>query len=160
MSATLIRRPPAKVPTLEERMALSGLAMDERLGAAGVEYDVRTAGIEIPEILTGPLLDPAPRPPASVAEVLRAAHQLMADRGWCQRWLANEDGAVCLLGAIRAAGGGSGHQDRAEEVLLRLVQQEFPDAATVSGWNDGQRDGRAPLRMLDQAARHADRHGY
>lgn len=160
MSATLIRRPLAKAPTLDGRLALSGLAMDERLGGAGLQFDVRTAAIEIPEILTGPLLETAPQPPASVAEVLRAAHQLMTARGWCRRWLANADGAVCLLGAIRAAGGGGGHQDRAEEVLLGLIQAEFPDAQTVGGWNDGQRDGRPALRMLDQAARHADRHGY
>lgn len=159
MSATLIRRALAEIPSLEERMALSGLAMDAKLGGAGVEFDVRTAGIAIPEILTGPMLDDSPRPPASVAEVLRAAHQLMVDRGWCRRWLTGADGAGCLLGAIRAAGGGSGNQERAEELLLALIQAEFPDAATVSGWNDGQQDGRPALRMLDRAARHADRHG-
>lgn len=159
MSTLVRRRSLAQASTLDERLALSGLAMDAKLGGAGVEFDVRTAGIEIPEILTSPMLDVSPRPPASVAEVLRAAHQLMTDRGWCQRWLTNEDGAVCLLGSIRAAGGGRGHQERAEELLLALVQQEFPDAQTIGGWNGWQRDGRAPLRMLDRAAHYADRHG-
>lgn len=156
MSATLIRRPLAERPTLEQRMALSGPAMDERLNAAGVEASIRAAGHGIPEIL----VDPLPATPAGyrtpVAALFQRAHQLMAARGWCQRWLTDADGAVCLLGAIRAAGGSSGDQKRAEDLLLQLVQAEFPDAQTVSGWNDRQRDGRAPLHMLDAAARHAD----
>lgn len=159
VSATLTRHPLAEPPTLEERMALTSLAMDDRLNTAGVEASIRAAGHDIPEILVDPLSATPDSYGTPVAAVLQQAHRLMLTRGWCRRWLTGADGAVCLLGAIRAAGGGGGHQDRAEELLLELVRREFPDAATVSGWNDGQRTGRPALRMLDRAARHADRHG-
>lgn len=159
MSATLIRRPLAEAPTFEQKLALTLLAMDDRLNVAGVEAAVRAAGHDIPEILVAPLPAEPARYGTPVAAILQQAHQLMLTRGWCRRWLTNEDGAVCLLGAIRAAGGGSGERRQAEELLLDLVRREFPDATSISAWNDGQQDGRPALRMLDRAARHADQHG-
>lgn len=147
--------------TLDDRLALRGLAMDDRLAAAGARIAVTIAPIEIPVVDPGPPIIPAWQPTYAtpVAQLLeRAAHQIQTG-GWCRRWLTAENGAVCLLGSIRAAGGGSGHEAQAEEVLLGIIRQEFPDAQTIGGWNDGQRDGRPALRMLNRAARHASRHG-
>ncbi|MFJ8208113.1 hypothetical protein [Streptomyces sp. NPDC096033] len=144
----------ASALTLDERLALAHHEMDDRLATRSAAWAVDTAHIPLdaPELL-------APAPVSSystpVAAVLQEAHRLIADRGWCRRWLTDETGALCLLAAIRTAAGGEGPlADQAEAVLLEVIGGD-----SVARWNHGQTGPRAALAALDRAARHADRHG-
>lgn len=133
--------------TLDQRLAWVGREMDERLDGAGLELDVRTARIEIPEILVDPLPATAPAPTTAV-DVLRETARLIRERGWMCRWLS--DGvAMCAKGAIQAAAGGEGGlADEAESLLLDRIRAEQPDVLSIGAWNDSQ-SGPAPvLRML------------
>jgi hypothetical protein len=143
--------PPRAAPTLtlDDRLALTHLAMDERLNRASAAYAVDTAHIPLdaPELLAPATLTP-------VAAVLQEAHRLIADRGWSRRWLTDQTGALCLIGAIRTAAGGEGAlEDEACDTLLDAIRRQQPDAQSIGGWNDGQAKPASVLRMLDQAAR-------
>lgn len=150
-------RAAAPALTLDDRLALAHLEMDDRLATRSAAWAVDTAHIplEAPELL-------APTPASSpystpVAAVLQEAHHLIATRGWCRRWLTDEAGALCLLGAIRTAAGGQGQlADQAEELLLEAIRLEQPDTSSVPSWNDVQRGPQPVLRMLARAARQAD----
>lgn len=137
--------------TLDDRLALTHLAMDDRLAARSAAYAVDTAHIPLdaPELLA-----PATLPP--VAAVLQEARQLIADRGWCRRWLTDQTGALCLIGAIRIAAGGEGLlEDAACDTLLDAIRRQQPDVQSIGGWNDEQIGPAPVLRMLDQAVRDA-----
>ncbi|MEU3903298.1 hypothetical protein AB0F20_05715 [Streptomyces goshikiensis] len=151
MTVTLAAAPTraaAPALTLDERLALTSLAMDGRLDGAGIRYDVRIAPIEIPEILVDP--QPATRAaPATAGEVLVEAARLITERGWGQRWLTGPDGAICARGAIRIAAGGEGPlADQAEAILLDRIRRQFPDAISIGSWNDAQSGPGPVLRML------------
>lgn len=138
--------------TLDDRLALAHLAMDERLDRASAAYAVDTAHIPLdaPELLAPATLTP-------VAAVLQEARRLIADRGWCRRWLTDQTGALCLIGAIRAAAGGEGVlEDAACDTLLDAIRRQQPDAQSIGGWNDVQAGPGPVLRILDRAARKAD----
>lgn len=142
-----ISAPPVGRPlTLDDKLALTSLAMDCRLDGAGVEHDVRTAHIGIPEILVDPL--PATTPvmaPATVKEVLAEAARLIREHGWITRYAGSAETGYCTIGAIRAASGGDRQlEDAAEAGLLARIQQQFPDALSVGQWNDHQ-NGPAPV---------------
>ncbi|WP_405531533.1 hypothetical protein OG592_27105 [Streptomyces avidinii] len=142
-------RAAAPALTLDQKLALTGLAMDAHLDGAGLKYDIRTAHIEIPEILVDPIPTSTPATqPVTVDEVLQEARRLIIDRGWCQRWLTNGV-AMCAKGAIQIAAGGEGPlADAAEAVLLDRIRAEQPDVLSVGAWNDAQ-SGPAPvIRML------------
>jgi hypothetical protein len=142
---------------LDARLALSLLAMDERLDQAAVAFEVNTAHLPAgPVDFVAPLL-PALAPqlaPAStpLADCLRRACAILAERGWCRGALRDEQGAICPIGAIRAAADSRGQADDACAVLLDAIQREFTDAETVPSWNDRQHGPAAPLRLLDRAA--------
>lgn len=143
-------RAAAPALTLDERLALSKLAMDEHLGGAGVQYDVRTAHIEIPEILVDPLPAAAPKVrPATVADVLAEACRLITVHGWIRQYVGRAETGYCLIGAIRAAAGGNRRlEDGAEGLMLDRIRRQVPDALSVGQWNDSQ-SGPAPvLRIL------------
>ncbi|MEW1803219.1 hypothetical protein ACIGO7_35385 [Streptomyces virginiae] len=135
--------------TLDERLALTGLAMDDRLNAAGLAVAVRTAPIEIPEILVDLLPAAAPAAPTTAEEVLRAAARLIRAHGWIRGYVGSAATGYCVIGAIRAAAGGSSRlEDAAEALLLDRIRAEQPDVLSAGAWNDSQ-SGRAPvLRML------------
>jgi hypothetical protein len=155
--------------TLEERLALVNAAMTARLDEAAVAYEVNTAHIatepvDLADVVTGPVdTGPAPLPqlyPTPVAAVLQRAHHRLLTGGWCKDVLVDEDGARCMLGAIRIeARGDSGLEASAASVLLDAIRRKFGDVDSVPGFNDAHGSGRVPMRMLDQAAGLADARG-
>ncbi|MGV4890725.1 DUF6197 family protein (plasmid) [Streptomyces viridosporus] len=161
--------PPAEL-SLEERLTLIDAAMTVRLNEAAVAYEVNTAHIptepvDLADIVTGPLdTGPAPLPelyPTPVAALLQRAHHRLLTDGWRAGALVDEDGARCMLGAIRAeAGGNRGLEADAAAVLLDAIRRHFGNHVdTVPSCNDAHDTDRVPLRMVDQAAHLADARG-
>lgn len=160
--------PPAEL-SLEARMAATDAAMTVRLEEAAVAYEVNTAHIDIEpvdlaDVVTLPLtptLQPPTPYPTPVAAVLQRAHHRLLTGGWCSGALVDEDGARCMLGAIRIeARGDSGVEADAAAVVLDAIRRQFGEHVdSVPGFNDSWTDGRHPLRMLDQAAGLADTRG-
>ncbi|MFF5703415.1 hypothetical protein ACFY7H_13040 [Streptomyces sp. NPDC012794] len=166
MTATCAAAAPtrAAAPTLtiDDRLALSHLAMDERLASGGVSIAVTLAGHPIPDVDLGAPIIPAWRPThtSPVAQVLETAGHLIAEAGWSRRWLRETGGAMCLLGAIRTAAGGEGPlADGAADVLLGQIRAEQPEVQSVAAWNEAQTNQTPVLGLLDRAARHADKNG-
>ncbi|MFD3621517.1 hypothetical protein ACFWWT_41220 [Streptomyces sp. NPDC058676] len=161
--------PPAEL-SLEERLAFINAVMTVKLDEAKVAYEVNTAHIPtdpvgLADVVTGPLdTQPAPLPdlyPTPVAAVLQRAHHRLLTGGWCSGALVDEDGARCMLGAIRIeARGDSGLEADAATVLLDAIRRRFGDSFdSVPSFNDAHATGRTPLRMVDQAAQLADARG-
>jgi hypothetical protein len=161
--AALDRGAAAPVLDLEARLALADAAMTLRLDQAAVAFEVNTAHIpaEPVDLTTVLPLQPTIAPAlhaTPIAACLQRAHTRLAQAGWCTGGLRDEQGAVCLIGAIRAAASSRGQADDACVLLLEAIQREFT-AETVPSWNDRQRGPAIPLRMLDQAAQIADQRG-
>ncbi|MFJ3728532.1 hypothetical protein ACIPYQ_39020 [Streptomyces sp. NPDC090045] len=161
--------PPTEL-SLEERLAFINAAMTVRLDEAAIAYEVNTAHIptepvDLADIIVGPLdTGPAPLPelyPTPVAALLQRAHHRLLTGGWCSGALVDEDGARCMLGAIRIeARGDSGLEDSAAAVLLDAIRRKFgDDVHSVPSFNDAHSSSRIPMRMLDQAAGLADTRG-
>lgn len=143
-------RAAAPALSLDERLALRGLAMDDRLAGAHGDMAIRTAGIdaEAPEILAAPM--PAPtQPPATIADVYQEAARLITVHGWIRKYVGRPETGYCLIGAIRAAAGGNRRlEDAAETQMLDRIRRQAPDALSIGAWNDAQ-SGPAPvIRML------------
>ncbi|MER6241495.1 hypothetical protein ABT185_36625 [Streptomyces clavifer] len=158
--ATTAPTPPTAL-TLEERMAFVSAAMTVRLDEAKVAYEVNTAHIDtepfdLNDVVTSPL-DPVPvmlHDPyqTPVAAILQRAHQRLRTGGWCSGALVDEDGARCMLGAIRIeARGNKGVEADAAAVLLERIRLQFGDVESVPAFNDSHGGGRIPMRMLDHA---------
>ncbi|MFJ2575023.1 hypothetical protein ACIOYT_31980 [Streptomyces halstedii] len=156
--------------TLEERLTLVNTTMTARLDEAAVAYEVNTSHIPtgslaLADVITHPLDTGPPAPPVlyptPVAALLQRAHHRLLTGGWCKDALADEDGAHCMLGAIRIqARGDRGLEASAATVLLDAIHRQFGDAAaTVPSFNDAHRSGRVPMRMLTHAADLANTHG-
>jgi hypothetical protein len=144
---------------LDARLALVGALMDERLALANIEFEVDTAHIPaadpLPEVTAPPLITPGPVPcPYStpLAVTLHWARIRLETSGWCTGQLRDEQGAACLIGAIRAEAPSRGQADDACAVLLEAIQRDFVDAETIPSWNDSQRGPRLVLLYLDRAA--------
>ncbi|MGW4597019.1 DUF6197 family protein [Streptomyces sp. NPDC004457] len=161
---------PAKALSLEERLTLVNAAMTARLDEAAVAYEVNTAHIptetvDLADVITGPVdTEPAPLPElyaTPVAALLQRAHHRLLTGGWCKDTLVDEDGARCMLGAIRAeAGGDSGLEASAVAVLLDAIRRKFgDDVDSVPSFNDAHGTGRVPIRMVGEAAGLADARG-
>jgi len=161
--------PPTEL-SLEERLAFINTAMTVKLDEAKVAYEVNTAHIDtepvdLSDVVTGPVdTGPAPLPdlyPTPVAALLQRAHHRLLTGGWCKDVLVDEDGARCMLGAIRIeARGDRGLEAGAAAVLLDAIRRKFgDDVDSVPSFNDAHGSARAPLRMLDQAAGLADARG-
>ncbi|MFE9913044.1 DUF6197 family protein [Streptomyces clavifer] len=142
-------------------MAFVSAAMTVRLDEAKVAYEVNTAHIDtepfdLDDVVTSPLdtvpaLLPNPRQ-TPVAAILQRAHQRLLTGGWCSGALVDEDGARCMLGAIRIeARGNKGVEADAAAVLLDSIRRQFGDIESVPAFNDSNGGGRIPMRMLDQA---------
>ncbi|MEU0659601.1 DUF6197 family protein [Streptomyces lavendulocolor] len=146
------------VVDLETRLALADAAMNVRLEQAGLAFEVNTAHLPAAEpILPGPLT-PAPPAPAPaeyatpIAAVLQRALNRLKEAGWCTGQYRDEQGALCLAGAIRAEAGGGSVAGAACQFLLEVIQQQFTAAETLPSWNDAQIGPEIPLRILGQAA--------
>jgi hypothetical protein len=144
---------------LDARLALVGAVMDERLSLANLSFEVDTAHIPaadpIPEIASPLPLTPTAAPcpyPTPVAATLHQARLRLDAAGWCTGQLRDEQGAACLIGAIRTEAPSRGAADDACVILLEAIRRDFPTAETVPSWNDNQRDPRLPARYLDRAA--------
>ncbi|MGA4864124.1 DUF6197 family protein [Streptomyces lavendulocolor] len=166
MPTTLAPIAPAPVD-LETRLALADAAMNVRLEQAGLAFEVNTAHLPAAEpILPGPLTPapPAPAPaPAEyttpIAAVLQRAITRLQEAGWCTGQYRDEQGALCLAGAIRAEAGGGSVAGAACQFLLEVIQQQFTAAETLPSWNDAQVGPEIPLRILGQAADQAAANG-
>ncbi|GGP80410.1 DUF6197 family protein [Streptomyces melanogenes] len=156
--------------TLEERLILTDAAMTVRLDEAAVAYEVNTAHVatepvDLADIVTGPLDTGNSLPEelyrTPVAALLQRARHRLLTGGWCKDALVDEDGARCMLGAIRIeARGDSGLEAHATGVLLDAIRRTFgDDVNSVPSFNDAHGTGRVPLRMVDQAAHLADARG-
>ncbi|MDX3132183.1 hypothetical protein PV367_20835 [Streptomyces europaeiscabiei] len=161
--------PPAEL-SLEERLAFINAVMTVKLDEAKVAYEVNTAHIptepvDLADVVTVPLtptLQPPPQSyPTPVAALLQRAHHRLLTGGWCKDALVDEDGARCMLGAIRIeARGDSGLEASAAAVLLDAIRRKFgDDVDSVPSFNDAHGSARVPIRMLDQAAGLADTRG-
>ncbi|MFI6359538.1 hypothetical protein ACIBJF_44770 [Streptomyces sp. NPDC050743] len=161
--------PPVEL-SLEERLAFINARMTLRLDEAAVEYEVNTAHIDtepmdLADVVTVPI-DTGPALlselyPTPVAALLQRAHHRLLTGGWCKDVLADEDGARCMLGAIRAeAGGDRSLEADATTVLLDAIRRKFgDDVESVPSFNDAHGTGRIPIRMVNQAAHLADARG-
>ncbi|MEU0665673.1 hypothetical protein ABZ508_26290 [Streptomyces lavendulocolor] len=160
---------PPTALTLEERLTLMNMEMTARLNKAAVAHAVNTAHIpiepvDLADVVTVPLT-PTLQPPASyptpVAALLQRAHHRLLTSGWCSGALVDEDGARCMIGAIRAeAVGDRGLEADAASVLLDAIRRTFGEHVdSVPSFNDAHGSGRVPMRMLDQAAGLADARG-
>ncbi|MFJ7200914.1 MULTISPECIES: hypothetical protein [unclassified Streptomyces] len=167
--ATAQPAPPAAL-SLEERLTFIHAAMSVRLDEAHVAYEVNTAHIEtepvdLVDAVTVPLTPTLQPPPTSyptpVAALLQRAHHRLLTGGWCSGALVDEEGARCMLGAIRIeARGDSGLEASAVTVLLDAIRRKFGDGVdSVPSFNDAHRSGHVPMRMLDQAADLANARG-
>ncbi|CAL9637555.1 hypothetical protein SUDANB120_06247 (plasmid) [Streptomyces sp. enrichment culture] len=161
--------PPAEL-TFEQRLAFINTAMTLRLDEAKVAYEVNTAHIptkpvDLADIVTGPIdTGPAPLPdlyPTPVAALLQRAHHRLLTGGWSKDVLVDDDGARCMLGAIRIeARGDSGLESDAAAVLLNAIRRKFgDDVDSVPSFNDAHGTARVPIRMVDQAAHLAEARG-
>jgi hypothetical protein len=162
---TIILAPATPVELgLDARMAVTLAEMDGRCTTAVLAVDINSAHIATvtPEI-TAPLpLTPtaAPCPYSTpVAATLHRARLRLEIGGWCTGQLRDEQGAACLIGAIRAEAGSRGQADDACVVLLEAIRRRFPDAESVPSWNDSRRDGGPVMRLLSEAAALADARG-
>ncbi|MFJ3984402.1 DUF6197 family protein [Streptomyces fungicidicus] len=151
---------------LDARLAMVGALMDERLAYANITFEVDTAHLPaadpIPTVVAPPIIQPATSPcpyTTPVAATLHRARVRLETAGWCTGQLRDEQGATCLIGAIRAEAGNRGQADDACAVLLEAIQRDFADADTVPSWNDAQRSPRLALLYLDRAAALADSRG-
>lgn len=167
--------PPAAAPaagdrlSLDARLAAVEAAMTVKLDEAAIAHEVRTAHIptepvDLADVVTGPLdTGPAQLPepyPTPVAALLQRAHYRLLTGGWCKDVLVDEDGARCMLGAIRIeAGGDRGLEADAAAVLLDAIRRRFGDVDSVPSFNDAHGSGRVPARMLTEAASMADAKG-
>lgn len=105
---------------------------------------------------------PAPATASPTAAILAGALHLIEQRGWAAtgRTCRHPSGALCLLGALRIAAGGTpnttGSLDstRAAAFLLDVIQDHF-DADTLPSWNDTQPNGHHPTAMLRLATNRA-----
>ncbi len=164
------RPAPAAALSLEARLAAVEAAMTVRLEEAAVAHEVRTAHIhtdtaDLGDVITVPLT-PAPTAPpqtytSPVAALLERARHRMETRGWCAGAAADEHGAVCIIGAIRAeAGGNRDLEADAARTVLDAIRRRFGDHIdSVPTFNDGFGSGRTPARMLGEAAMMADARG-
>jgi hypothetical protein len=157
--ATLAPATRAPVLTLDERLALAGLAMDDRLAQAAVAYEVNTAHLPaadpIPHVDASPTLVPTLEtcPYATpLAITLHRARIRLETGGWCTGALRDEQGAACPLGVIRIEAGSRDQADDAAAVLLEAIRRDFPDAESVPAWNDRRATGWLAARYLDRAA--------
>lgn len=160
MTTTLTRTATPPVD-LDTRLALASAGMNALLAQAHLVFDVNTAHLPNSPVVDLALVDlPATAPQAApaaspFAAVYLAAIDVIRERGWTRAHLRDEAGAVCAVGAIRAAASRDrGLADDACAHLLNVIQREFT-AETVPSWNDSQTSAESVIRILGTAANRA-----
>jgi len=139
--------PEAKPLSFDERLALAALAVDARIDTTPLDFaDVIRVPVDTP-----PSTDPNPYA-TPIAATLHKARLRLETAGWCTGALRDEQGANCLIGAIRAEAGSRGEADDACVLLLEAIRRDFPGAETIPAWNDSRNGPRQPLHYLDRAA--------
>lgn len=154
---------------LETRLALADAAMTVRLADAALAYDVNSAHIptdpvDLADVVTTPITPDAPPAPnpytTPAAALLHRAYLRISRDGWCTGTMRDEQGAVCLYGALHTeASGNSALEAGALDVLMETIRRQFGEVESVPAFNDAFGNGRTPLRMLEQAALLADARG-
>jgi hypothetical protein len=144
---------------LDARLAMVGALMAERLDQAAVAFEVNTAHIPaadpIPEVVAPLPLTPTAAPcpyTTPIAGTLHRARVRLEAGGWCTGQLRDEQGARCLIGAIRAVASSRGEADDACVLLLDAIRRDFAEAETIPSWNDSQTSPQPALLYLDRAA--------
>jgi hypothetical protein len=103
----------------------------------------------------------------SVKQNLRAAKQLIIDKGWAQGVYQNEEGCFCMVGAVRVAMGITAYdaqegpmeppEIRAIVRGLRGMGKPIDWSGDIIDWNDAPgRTEREVLELFDEAIRIAD----
>jgi hypothetical protein len=163
---TLTRAAAPAVLDLDARLALTEAAMSVRLDEAAVAFEVRTAHLPAADPISHIDAVPAVTPAVAscpyttpIAATLHRARLRLEAGGWCTGALRDEQGAACLLGAIRAEAGSRGQADDAAAVLLEAIRRDFPDAESVPAWNDRRATTWLAGRYLDRAAELAHARG-
>jgi len=154
MTTTLTHTATPTAVDFDTRLELAALGMDVRLDQAALAFAVNTAHlpdtvVDLTDVPLQPMLAPAVTP---IAAVLRDARSVLAGRGWTRGGLRDEQGAVCLGGAIRvAAGPDRGLADDACAIVLDAIRRQFT-AETLPSWNDQQASAGPVIRILGAAA--------
>src|SRR5687767_10400973 len=110
---TITRPPTTRAPapallSFDERLALAVLAVDAR--TVTEPFDLADV-IRLPvEAAPAPQLQPYRTP---IAALLHRARARLLNSGWCSDRLRDEQGAACLIGAIRAEASSRGEADDA-----------------------------------------------
>lgn len=163
MPATAFYPAATQAPTLDldARLAIVGAAMTLRLDEAAVAFEVNTAHIPTEPVpaTAVPVLAPLPCPYATPVAALLYRARVRLEAGWCTGRLRDEQGAVCLIGAIRAEAPTAAAAHDTCALLLEVIRRSFPTAESVPSWNDAQHGPRLPLLMLDRATSLADARG-
>ncbi|MGW0577734.1 DUF6197 family protein [Streptomyces sp. NPDC002920] len=158
MTVQTAARAAAPALDFETRLALAEAAMNVRLADASAAIEVNTAHIPIdpiPHVDAAPILAPAVAPcpyRTTIATLLWRARNILEVRGWCTGALRDEQGAVCLMGALRAATPSPSLESDALAVLLEAIRRDFPEAESVPRFNDGRANSFLAFRYLDRAA--------
>ena len=105
-----------------------------------------------------PAVAPCPYPTPAAATLWQARNHLQ-DSGWCTGALRDEQGAACLMEAIRATAPTGSLADSAMSVLLEAIRRDFPDAVSVPAWNDRRATPHLADRYLGRAAELAHARG-
>ncbi|BBC30017.1 hypothetical protein SGFS_013110 [Streptomyces graminofaciens] len=138
--------PSATALSFDERLALAALAVDAR---------INTQPLDLADVIRNPVNTPQPAPcpyTTPVAATLHKARLRLETGGWCTGALRDEQGANCLIGAIRAEAPTGGAADDACRILLETIRRDFSGAESIPSWNDARNGPRQPLLYLDRAA--------
>lgn len=149
--------------TLDDRLALTSLALDARLDQAAIAFEVNTAHLpaEPPVEITVPQQPqtavPAPYSTPLADLLHRARARLQAD-GWSREAMLELDGRRCAIGAIRREAASRWQADDACVLLLEAIQQHW-QAETIPSWNARQPSIAPVLLAFGRAAELADARG-
>ncbi|MYR84072.1 hypothetical protein GTY41_03715 [Streptomyces sp. SID685] len=149
-TTTSATRAPASALTLDEKLALTGLAMDDRLDTAGVAVAVRTARIDTEITVPPQTATPSPYRTPIAALLHRARIRIQTD-GWCRTELYDETGAVCPIRAIRLEASSREAADGAAFLLLEAIRRQW-QADTIPSWNAQQATVAPVLIAFGRAA--------
>ncbi|MGV9352304.1 DUF6197 family protein [Streptomyces misionensis] len=141
-------RPPAL--TLDDRLALTSLAMDDRLNAAGLAVAINTARFDT-QVATPPRTTETNPYATPIAALLHRARARILTDGWCRTELYDETGAVCPIRAIRLAAASRSQADDAAFLLLEAIRRHW-QADTIPSWNAQQASVAPVLLAFGRAA--------
>jgi hypothetical protein len=166
MPTVIASAPTATAPVeldLETKLAARLAEMTVRLDEAALAFEVNASHLPAAEpVPVAPILPPEPPAPAEyttpIAAVLQRALARLRTVGWCAEHY-DEQGAVCLVRAIRTEAGGGTLGGEACQFLLDVIRAEFGPWETVPSWNDAQVGPAIPIRILGQAVTQAATRG-